>query len=81
MARSKKYEQQAQTTMIRFTSRASINKGNNYYTIEACEERIIPDFPDVDLIREKKMLWDAVNEEVDRQLVDIENAYSHIKKK
>lgn len=81
MARSKKYEQKAQTTMIRFTSRASINIGNNYYTVEACEERIIPDLPDVDLVKEKKMLWDTVNEEVDNQLLDIKDAHNRIKRK
>lgn len=76
MARPKKtYEQKAITTVIRFTSRASIKIGEAFYTMEACEERVIPDIDGVDLEQERKLLWDAVNLEVDNQLVDCQNTY------
>lgn len=69
------YEQKAITTTIRATSRASIKvqtrSGDNFYTVEYSEERMIPDLPDVDLETEKNILWDAVNREVDDQIESI----------
>ncbi len=62
------YESKAITTSIKFTSRASIKMGEHYYTVEACEERMIPDLPDVDIEAEKKLLWDEVNRQVDEQV-------------
>ena len=74
------YKSQAITTSIKFTSRASIKMYDNYYTVECCEERIIPqDISNIDLDKEKKMLWDAVNEEVDRQIDDIKAAFKQKK--
>ena len=76
MARpKKKYEQKAITTTLRFTSRASIKIGESFYTMEACEERIIPDLPDIDIEQERKLLWDTVNEEVDNQLIEVKQVY------
>lgn len=77
MATSKtKYEPKGVTTSIKFTSRASVcvttkNNDKNFYTVEACEERIIPDLEDVDITEERKALWNCVNEEVDMQIEDI----------
>ena len=65
------YEQKAITTTIRATSRASVKIRDNFYTLEYCEERTIPDIEGVDLETEKKILWDGVNNEVDRQIEDI----------
>ena len=76
MARpKKKYEQKAVTTTLRFTSRASIKIGESFYTMEACEERIIPDLSDIDIKQERRLLWDAVNEEVDNQLIEVKQVY------
>lgn len=76
MARPKKtYEQKAITTSIKFTSRASIQIEGKFYTMEACEERIIPDIAGINLEQERKLLWDTVNLEVDNQLIDCENTY------
>ena len=66
-----KYESKAITTSIRFTSRASIKIKDSFYTIEACEERAIPDVEGVNLEEERKLLWDTVNAECDQQLEDI----------
>ena len=71
----KKYEQKAITTTLRFTSRASININDAWYTIEACEERTVPDVEGVDVDQERKLLWDALNMEVDGQLTEIRDAY------
>lgn len=68
------YEQKAITTTIRATSRASVKIRDNFYTLEYCEERTIPDTEDVDLETEKRFLWDDVNSEVDRQIEDTYNA-------
>jgi hypothetical protein len=65
------YEVKGITTSIRFTSRASVKIADNFYTIEACEERVIPDIEDVDIEEERKALWDTVNNEVDEQIEDI----------
>ena len=68
------YEQKAITTTIRATSRASVKIRDNFYTLEYCEERVIPDTEGVDLECEKKILWDDVNREVDQQIEDTYNA-------
>lgn len=59
---------------IKATSRASVKIGDSYYTMEYCEERIIPDTDDVDIEVERGMLWDTVNTEVDNQIHDIVEA-------
>lgn len=68
---AKDYEQKAVTTSIRATSRASVKIRDNFYTIEYCEERVIPDVEGVNLEEEKRLLWDDVNSEVDSQIEDI----------
>ena len=74
MPRTKKvYESKAVTTAIRITSRASIKVRDNFYTVEYCEERSIPE--DADLEQEKKILWDACNNEVDYQIQEILEMY------
>ena len=65
------YTPKAVTTSIRFTSRASVCIDKNYYTIEACEERTIPDLEGVNIEEERSALWDTVNNEVDVQIQDI----------
>lgn len=65
------YESQAITTSIKFTSRASVKIGDNFYTVEACEERMIPDLDTVDIELERQSLWDTVNNECDQQIQDI----------
>ena len=71
MARKEEYKSKAKTTSIRFTSRASVKISDSYYTVEAMEERIIPDIEGVDIDQERKLLWDTVNSECDRQIEDI----------
>lgn len=68
------YEQKAITTTIRATSRASVKIRDNFYTLEYCEERTIPDVEGVDLEAEKRLLWNDVNGECDRQIEDTYNA-------
>lgn len=57
------------TTSIRITSRASVKVRDNFYTVEYCEERSIPE--DADIEEERQALWDTCNGEVDGQIEDI----------
>lgn len=59
------------TTSIKFTSRASVKIGDSYYTLEATEERMIPDLPEVNLEEERASLWECVNAECDNQIAQI----------
>lgn len=68
------YTQKAVTTTIKATSRASVKIRDNFYTLEYCEERVIPDIEGVDLEEEKALLWETVNSEVDKQIEDVWNA-------
>lgn len=65
----------AVTTTIRATSRASVKIRDSYYTLEYCEERMIPEGIEVDLGEEREELWTLVNSEVDKQIADVANAY------
>ena len=62
------YESKAIITSIKATSRASVKIGDSYYTLEYCEERVIPDVDDIDIATERELLWNTVNAEVDNQI-------------
>jgi len=68
MSTDTNYEQKAITTQIRATSRASVKIGNDFYTVEYSEERTVPDVEGVNLEKERRILWDCVNDEVDAQI-------------
>jgi len=70
------YESKAITTQIRATSRASVKVRDNYYTVEYTEERTIPQIDDVDIAKEREILWDCVNNEVDTQIEDIIKSFA-----
>ena len=79
MPRTKKaYESKAVITSIRATSRASVKVGENYYTVEFCEERSIPE--DANVEEERKFLWETVNGECDNQIQEILEAYGKKRK-
>ena len=61
------YEPKARISKIQATSRMSLKVKDNYFTVEYTEERTIPDVEGVDIDRERDILWDAVNNEVDNQ--------------
>ena len=65
------YESKAKTTTIKATSRSAIKVRDNYYTVEATEERSIPDVEGVDLNAEWSILWDSLNAIVDSQIEQI----------
>ena len=65
------YVSKAKIKTITATSRASVKVGDNFYTLEFCEERTIPQTPTVNIALEKDMLWDEVNSQVDKQIEDV----------
>ena len=76
MSNDTNYESKAITTQIRATSRASVKVRDNYYTVEYTEERTIPQVDDVDIAKEREILWDCVNNEVDNQIEDIIKSFA-----
>ena len=70
------YEPKAETSKIKFTSRCAIKIADNYYTVEATEERyIFPDMENVDLKEEWSALCDSVNSVVDAQAEEIVSTF------
>lgn len=69
------YEVQAQITTIRASSRASVKIGDNFYTVEYMEERVIPDEEEIDIEKEREALWDTVNTECDNQVLEIKKVF------
>ena len=71
MSNDTNYESKATTTKISATSRVSAKIGDDFYTLEFSEEReFIPNTPNVDLEKERELLFDDVNYIVDTQLQD-----------
>ena len=65
------YSSKCKTKTISATSRASIKVKDCFYTLEFTEERTVPQTSTVDLIKEKNLLWDEVNSQVDKQIEDV----------
>ena len=76
MSNDTKYTSKAITTQISATSRASVKVRDNYYTVEYTEERTIPQIDDIDIAKEREILWDCVNNEVDNQIEDIIKSFA-----
>lgn len=72
---SNAYISKAVPKVIKFSSRASIKITNNgqdhYYTVEYGEERQIDDFNKVDIDKERQLLIDDCNNQVDNQVKEI----------
>ena len=65
------YNPKATPTVIKFSSRASVKVKDNFYTIEYGEERQIDNFNDVDIEKERQLLIDTCNRQVDIQIEEI----------
>ena len=87
---------QAIPTTIKATSRASVKIGDNYFTVEYSEERMIPQVEEIqstdiqgnktskiivaDIEKERADLWDTVNSECDNQIDIIQDYFKKSKK-
>lgn len=85
MSNDTNYVSKAITTQIKATSRVSTKIRDEFYTMEYTEERTIPQVEGIDLEKERKLLWDLVNSEVDNAMNDtidfIEKEFEKRKKK
>lgn len=71
------YVQQAKTIKISATSKATVQVKNNYYSFSYGEERELPeDDTRVNLDKERELLWQSLNAEVDKQIEEILKIYS-----
>lgn len=87
---------QAIPTTIKATSRASVKIGDNYFTVEYSEERMLPQVEEIqstdiqgnktskiivaDIEKERADLWDTVNSECDNQIDIIQDYFKKSKK-
>lgn len=80
MPAKKKYMSKAVISKISATSRGSVKIRDSYFTVEYSEERIIPELDGIDISEERRLLWDTVNLEVDKQIDDIYTEFEKRKK-
>lgn len=70
------YVQQGKTIKISALSKATVQVKNNYYSFSYGEERELPDDQShVNLEKERELLWNSLNAEVDKQIEDILKIY------
>ena len=69
MAQVLSNDSSAITVTIKASSRISLKEGESFYTVEYTEERTVPE--NCNLEKERAMLWDTVNTEVDNQALEI----------
>ena len=69
--RKAQYVTHTAPTVISATSRCAVKIRDNYYTIDAHEERTITEQEGLDLKAEWKMLFDELNSVVDNQIEEI----------
>lgn len=70
------YRQQAKVIKILGTSKATVQIKNNYYSFSYSEERELPeDQSRVDIEKERELLWETLNSEVDNQINEIMKLY------
>lgn len=67
---------EARTTTIRATNRMSLKVRDNFFTVEWCEERSIPeDFSEEEVAAERAKLWEVCVRECENQAQDIMRTY------
>lgn len=68
----KEYSVKAKTVSLKATSRLALKVQDNYYTIQAEEERSLPESARaVDLSKEWESIFASINEIVDKQAEEI----------
>ena len=69
---------EARTSIIRATNRMSLKIRDNFFTVEWCEERTIPEgMTDEEVAKERAKLWDICVQECERQCEDIQQTYGN----
>ena len=71
------YVQQGKTVKISGTSKVTIQLRNNYYSFSYSEERELPeDQSRVNIEKERELLWETLNAEVDKQMDEVTKLYT-----
>lgn len=66
----------ARTVTIKATNRMSVKIDNNFYTVEWCEERMLPEgLSEEEVKAERAKLWDICVQECENQISDINRVY------
>lgn len=65
------YISKAKPIIIKFASRASVKVKDNFYTVEYGEERQVDNFDEVNIDKERQLLIDDCNKQVDNQIEEI----------
>ena len=71
------YVQKAKTTVIKFSSRASVKIKEAFYTFEYGEERQIENFDNINIDKEGQLLTDDCNKVVDSQIEEVVQMLLH----
>lgn len=67
---------EARTSTIKATNRMSVKIENNFYTVEWCEERVIPEGMSEEEVKQARSdLWDTCVQECENQIADINRVY------
>lgn len=70
------YKSKLKPVSIKYASRASIKIDDNFYTVGAEEERVIPEnAKGVNWEKERQLLWDEVNGQIDDQVEEIKEMF------
>lgn len=70
------YRQQGKTIKISGMSKATVQIKNNYYSFSYSEERELPeDDTRTNIEKERELLWETLNSEVDKQIDQIMELY------
>jgi len=67
----KEYQSKATPTFIEAHSRISVKMQDTFYTFEFVERRDLPQDKDVNIEKEKELLWKDVHAQVDMQVQDV----------
>ena len=76
------YESKGEVSKITVSSRASVNIGKNYYTFEYTEEKCFPISKigiDFDIEKERQLMWENANREVDNQIKETLDYYNQMR--
>ena len=75
MAKKKEYVSMMATTEISASSKIAMKIKDNYYTIQASETKTVIDDGGIDMDKEWDILFDELNEVVDKQCDDIARTF------
>lgn len=81
MLNKDEYESKGEVSKITVSSRASVNIGKNYYTFEYTEEKCFPISKigiDFNIEKERQLMWENANKEVDNQIKEISDYYAQL---